>query len=124
MRLKKLESVNCLYVVATMTPPEVNLDATQLRQIHRYEGYTDIAVHYVIDRNGKMHEGRSREYPGALAPKTRSMNSYQIALVGGRGPGGVPEDNFTPQQKVTLGRMKESFGFEFIFDPHSPLKSL
>lgn len=125
MRLKKLTEVTHLFVTATMTPPSEELDAAALRRVHRHQGYSDIAVHYVIDRKGVPHAGRARDLPGCLAGTARNMSCLQVALVGGvDGDTRAPADNFTEGQRASLLALADELGLPLVLDPSIPLKQL
>jgi len=113
MRLKPLQSVECLYVCASMTVPgEINTGA-QLAQHHRLKGYSKIAVHYVIEPDGVLFRGRPLTQPGVLAGQ-HNADSIQVCLLGGLDKESKTADTFTPEQYKTLQRL--------IADVNTPVK--
>lgn len=69
-------------------------------------GWSDIGYHYVIDRNGKIREGRLEQRVGAHV-KGRNANSIGICLIGGFGgsAGDTFDDNFTEDQEASLRKL-------------------
>ena len=77
------------------TPPEMDVDAKEIRRWHVEErGWEDIGYHYIIKRDGTLELGRNIELQGAHAEAVKS-NSVGISL-DGRG------DNFLEDQYFTL----------------------
>jgi N-acetylmuramoyl-L-alanine amidase len=66
-------------------------------------GWSDIGYHYLIDRDGKIAEGRPVEREGAHA-RGYNATSIGIALIGGHGSTRNDDflDNFTPEQDKAL----------------------
>ena len=92
MKLKPLTSAEQLFVLASMTRPAQVRTGHELGLIHRNQGYSRIAVHFVIERDGAVFEGRPLNLPGALAGK-RNTSAYQVCLLGGVNDAMEPEDN-------------------------------
>lgn len=107
MRLKKLASVDTLYVLASMTRPSHPVNTAELARIHRTQGFSKIAVHYVIERDGSTHAGRPADEPGCMAP---GMNhrALQVCLIGGIDEALVPSDTFSPQQRAALRQVMDN----------------
>ena len=68
--------------------------------------WSDIGYHYVIDRSGKVFDGRPEARVGAHV-KGRNSNSIGICLIGGFGGTSHDEfaENFTPEQGVALRKL-------------------
>lgn len=121
MRLKPLTSVDHVYVTASMTRPEAIKSAGDLARLHRTQGYSKIACHYVIERSGVVVEGRYPTEPGALAGKKYDATSHQIVLIGGVNEALEPEDNFTEEQHLSLARLLAEYpGQEVVYSPDFP----
>lgn len=114
MRLKPLHTVDALYITASMTRPTQVLTGAELARIHRNQGYSQIAVHYVIERDGTVFEGRSRTIPGVLAGKHDS-HTYQVCLLGGVDDALNPAWNFTSEQKRALDHLRSELGLRPIY---------
>ncbi|MGO1069511.1 hypothetical protein [Lysobacter sp. CA199] len=115
MRLKKMASAELLYVLASMTRPTHEVNAAELARIHRTQGFSKIAVHYVIERDGSVHTGRASDEPGCLAPGS-NHRALQVCLIGGLSEALVPADTFTPQQRSALRALEKSLQLPVVFD--------
>lgn len=119
MKLKPLTSADCLFVVASMTRPAQIVTACDLEHLHRNQGYSRIAVHYVIERDGAVREGRPLNMPGALAGK-RNASAYQVCLLGGVNDAMEPQANFTKAQHAALARLTKSLELPVEYTPDFP----
>lgn len=54
MKLKALESIERIFVTCSMTPPSADIGVQELASAHRRQGYSAIAVHYVIRQDGTV----------------------------------------------------------------------
>lgn len=73
-----------------------------IREWHKKRGFNDIGYHYVIYRDGSIHEGRNVDLVGAHCT---NHNSYSIGVcyIGGcRLDGHTPKDTRTDKQKESL----------------------
>jgi len=104
MRLKPLTSVDTLYVCASMTRPDEITTGAQLTHHHRLQGYSKIAVHYVIEPDGTVYPGRPLNQPGVMAGK-HNANAWQVCLLGGVDASKASTDTFTPEQYEALRRL-------------------
>ena len=68
---------------------------------HQKRGFTTIGYHYVVYRDGSLHEGRDINIAGAhcTGHNTRSVG---ICYIGGLSKAGAPKDTRTDAQKKTL----------------------
>lgn len=119
MKLKPLTSAEQLFVLASMTRPAQVRTGHELGLIHRNQGYSRIAVHFVIERDGAVFEGRPLNLPGALAGK-RNTSAYQVCLLGGVNDAMEPEDNFTKAQHTALARLAKSLALPVEYAPTFP----
>lgn len=101
MKLKQLGKPDRVFVVASMTPPLPDIGARQLAHSHLLQGYSKLAVHYVIRRNGDIEAGRPLHERGALAGRANET-AIQVCLVGGLDDNNEPANNFTPEQHNAL----------------------
>lgn len=83
------------------TPPNMHIGAKEIKEWHLQRGFNDIGYHFVIQRSGKVEEGRPIKKPGAHA-KGHNADSIGICLVGGVDNKGHPEDNFLHDQIIRL----------------------
>lgn len=119
MKLKPLTDVEQLFVVASMTRPEKAETGRDLELLHRNQGYSRIAVHYVIERSGNVYAGRPLTMPGVLAGK-RNTSTIQVCLLGGVDDAMRPADNFTELQIKALGLLAEKHDLPIVFAPDFP----
>ena len=88
----------------------------EVRKWHMKDnGWSDIGYHFLIDRDGKVVEGRPLERSGAHT-KGHNKSSIGIALFGGHGGSENDQfgDHFTPAQEAALraliDRLQSQFG--------------
>lgn len=62
-----------------------------IRRGHLQRGFADIGYHYVIDRAGRVWEGRPVSYQGAHAGGSNNLNNVGVLVIG----------NFDQQQPTT-----------------------
>ena len=107
---KSRRTIKEIIVHCTATPEGRDLTVEQIRADHRKQGWSDIGYHYVIYRDGTIHEGRDVDIIGAHCSKG-GHNTYSIgvAYVGGvENIPGVPysmlkpKDTRTDSQKYAL----------------------
>lgn len=93
------------FIHCAATKREMDIGAEEIRKWHVDErGWSDIGYHYVIRRNGDVERGRQDEVQGAHA-KGHNFDSLGICLVGGMGPNGEAEFNFTQAQMTSLNAL-------------------
>lgn len=97
------KSTDYIIIHCSATRPSMNWGATEIRNLHRSQGYLDIGYHAVIRRDGTLESGRAPYEVGAHAKPWNSI-SYGICLVGGvmEDNPKKAENNFTPAQWLAL----------------------
>ena len=102
-RLKKSKRrITEIIVHCTATPEGKDFTVEQIRQWHLARGFADIGYHYVIYRDGSIHDGRDVDLTGAHTTG-HNTNSIGISYVGGCGKDGkTPKDTRTEEQKATM----------------------
>lgn len=76
----------------------------EIRRWHVQDrGWSDIGYHYIIDRDGKVVEGRPVDRAGAHT-KGHNKNTIGVCLIGGHGSAKTDDfmDNFTHAQRMAL----------------------
>lgn len=76
-----------------------------IRKWHKQRGFSDIGYHYVVYRDGSVHNGRDVDLIGAHCT---GHNTYSIGIcyIGGcKIDGRSPKDTRTPEQKEALIRL-------------------
>lgn len=96
-----LRVIDMLVVHCSATPGSMDIGRDEIDNWHRARGWSGIGYHFVIRRDGTLEMGRPLGKMGAHA---RSFNAHSIGicLVGGLDDEGRAENNFTPEQWVTL----------------------
>ena len=77
--------IDYLVVHCTATPEGQDMTVEQIRRQHKAQGWSDIGYHYVVYRDGTVHEGRNVDIAGAHVAGYNS-HSIGIAYVGGLEP--------------------------------------
>ena len=100
-----------IVVHSTATPEGKDYTVSDIRKMHKARGYSDIGYHYVIYRDGTLHEGRNVNISGAHA---RGFNATSIGIVYVGGTSATEKDKNgnlkakdtrTAEQKATLLRL-------------------
>jgi N-acetylmuramoyl-L-alanine amidase len=119
-----------IIVHCTATPEGRDYTVAAIRADHIKQGWSDIGYHYVIYRDGSIHEGRDVDKQGAhCAINNHNRNSIGIAYVGGvENKPGVPyakqksKDTRTLRQKAALlnllGDLKKIYPNAKIYGHH------
>lgn len=71
---------------------------------HREKGYLCCGYHFVIYRDGTIHQGRPIQQVGAHTYGF-NLTSIGICYIGGLDAEGKPKDTRTPEQKESLDRL-------------------
>ncbi len=101
-----MRNITTIIIHCAATRPSMDIGAKEIREWHtKGNGWADIGYHGVIRRDGALDSGRPVDQPGAHTTG-HNANSIGICLVGGVAEDGkTPENNFTPEQWVTLRRV-------------------
>ena len=101
--LKKVKrDIRDIIIHCSATPEFRDYTVTDIRQMHLLRGFSDIGYHYVVYRDGSVHEGRNVEVIGA---HTSGYNAHSIGVcyIGGvETDGKTPKDTRTQEQKTAL----------------------
>lgn len=104
-------AIKYIVVHSTATPEGENYTVADIRRMHKAKGWRDIGYHYVIYRDGTLHEGRDVNISGGHA-RGYNSNSIGIVYIGGtsateKDKAGhlKAKDTRTPEQKATLLRL-------------------
>lgn len=111
-RLKKSRrNITKIIVHCSATPEGEDKTVADIRADHKKQGWSDIGYHYVIYRDGTVHNGRDVDIQGAhCADNGGNIGSIGVCYIGGverRIPGVAyknlkPKDTRTDAQKVAL----------------------
>jgi N-acetylmuramoyl-L-alanine amidase len=111
-RLKKSRrNITKIIVHCSATPEGEDKTVADIRADHKKQGWSDIGYHYVIYRDGTVHNGRDVDIQGAhCGDNGGNIGSIGVCYIGGverRIPGVAyknlkPKDTRTDAQKVAL----------------------
>lgn len=101
---KSKRKINKIIVHCTATKEGVDYTVNDVRKWHLGRGYSDIGYHYLIYRDGSVHNGRDVDIIGAHCSAYNS-NSIGVCYVGGLDKKGDPKDTRTDAQKESLLRL-------------------
>lgn len=87
-----------IIVHCTATRAGVNCTVEDIRRWHKQQGWSDIGYHYVVYRDGSVHEGRNVNIAGAHC---LGHNTYSIGVAY---VGGVARDGKTPADTRTVAQ--------------------
>ena len=100
--------INQIIIHCSATPKHLDLGASDIRQMHLKQGWSDVGYHYIIRRNGKVELGRDLDKDGDIDEETGAhafgwnANSIGICLIGGVDSRGHGDANFTKEQMIAL----------------------
>lgn len=91
-----------IIVHCTATAEGKDYTVADIRRWHKAQGWSDIGYHYVVYRDGTVHEGRNVDISGAHCTG-HNANSIGVVYVGGvASDGKTPKDTRTDLQKAAL----------------------
>ena len=85
----------------TATKEGYNMTVEQIDRLHKKNGWRGIGYHFVIYRDGSVHDGRDINEVGAHAAPYNT-GSVGIVYVGGLDVNGKPKDTRTQEQKDAM----------------------
>ena len=105
---KSKRRIDYIVVHCTATPEGQDQTVAQIKAGHLKRGFSDVGYHYIIYRDGTVHEGRNVDISGAHV-SGYNAHSIGVVYVGGlENRPGVPyaqlkaKDTRTEQQKASL----------------------
>lgn len=104
MRTLKEIIVHCAAVRPDwMEGKPLSAKVAEIRRWHKDRGFNDIGYHFIIDRDGKIANGRDVSVVGAHV-QGRNANTIGICLIGGHGSSPTDHfaDHYTPEQEAAL----------------------
>ena len=108
-----MRQINKIIVHCAATREDRDFTVEDITRWHKARGFATIGYHYVIYRDGSIHEGRPLEQVGAHCVG-QNKHSIGICYIGGcASDGKTPKDTRTPEQKEAmlslLRRLKAQF---------------
>ena len=97
-----MRKINGIIVHCAATREDRDFTVEDITRWHKARGFATIGYHYVIYRDGSIHEGRPLEQIGAHCVG-HNKHSIGICYIGGcASDGKTPKDTRTPEQKEAL----------------------
>ncbi len=97
-----MRKINRIIIHCSATPEGKDFTVQQIDQWHRQRGFRCIGYHFIIYRDGSVHEGRPIGEIGAHC-KGYNANSIGICYIGGcAADGKTPKDTRTEAQRLAL----------------------
>lgn len=99
---KSIRNIKEIIIHCSDTPEGKDFTVDDIRKWHLARNFSDIGYHYVIYRDGSVHEGRDVNISGAHCTNHNSI-SIGVCYIGGRAAvGATPKDTRTEAQKKSL----------------------
>ena len=99
---KSIRNIKEIIIHCSDTPEGKDFTVDDIRKWHLARNFSDIGYHYVIYRDGSVHEGRDVNISGAHCTNHNSI-SIGVCYIGGRAAvGTAPKDTRTEAQKKSL----------------------
>lgn len=95
---KSARTITEIIVHCTATAEGKDYTVSDIRRWHQAQGWPDVGYHYVVYRDGTIHDGRSVHLRGIHCS---GHNSYSVGVVY---IGGVATDGKTPKDTRTLAQ--------------------
>ena len=100
--VKSKRNIMEIIVHCSATPDGKDFTVDDIRKWHKARGFSDVGYHYIVYRDGSVHDGRSVHLVGAHCTN-HNANSIGVCYIGGVATDGkTPKDTRTPQQKEAL----------------------
>lgn len=108
-----MRKINLIIVHCSATPEGKDFTVDDITRWHKARGFKTIGYHYVIYRDGTIHEGRPVSEIGAHCVG-HNANSIGVCYIGGLAADGkTPKDTRTDAQKLSLrnllSQLKKSY---------------
>ena len=108
-----MRKINSIIIHCSATIEGKDYTVADIDRWHRARKFACIGYHYVIYRDGSVHEGRSIGQMGAHCTG-HNAESIGICYIGGLDLSGKPKDTRTPQQREALvklvGDLQKKYG--------------
>jgi len=102
MPQKSKRTITEIIVHCSATAEGKDFTVADITRWHKHRGFSTIGYHFVIYRDGSLHEGRNINIAGAHCVG-HNTNSIGVCYIGGCEKDGLtPKDTRTPAQKASL----------------------
>lgn len=99
-----MRQINEIIIHCSATKEGKDYTVADIDAWHRAKGYDKIGYHYVIYRDGTVHNGRPVAEAGAHC-KGHNKNSIGICYIGGLDAAGRAKDTRTAEQKAAMATL-------------------
>ena len=100
-----MRQITKIIVHCSATPEGKDFTVADITRWHKQRKFVTIGYHYVIYRNGEVHNGRPETQIGAHCTG-HNASSIGVCYIGGVAKDGkTPKDTRTPAQKLALERL-------------------
>ena len=100
-----MRQITKIIVHCSATPEGKDFTVADITRWHKQRKFVTIGYHYVIYRNGEVHNGRPESQSGAHCTG-HNVNSIGVCYIGGVAKDGkTPKDTRTSAQKLALERL-------------------
>ena len=97
-----MREINRIILHCSATPEGKDFTVADIDRWHKQRGWQGIGYHYVVYRDGSVHNGRDIAVAGAHT-SGYNKNSIGVCYIGGvAADGKTPKDTRTAEQKVAL----------------------
>lgn len=108
-----MREINRIILHCSATPEGKDFTVADIDRWHKARGWQGIGYHYVIYRDGSVHNGRDIAVAGAHT-SGYNKNSIGICYIGGvSADGKTPKDTRTAEQRVALRELVERLKKQF-----------
>lgn len=97
-------SINLIVVHCSATKEGLDYTTADIKKWHLARGFSDIGYHYVIYRDGSVHNGRDVNISGAHC-EGHNSHSIGVCYIGGLDKNGKECDTRTDAQKAALVKL-------------------
>lgn len=107
-----MRKIDKLIIHCSATPEGRDYTVADIDRWHKQRGWKGIGYHYVVYRDGSVHEGRDISVIGAHCAG-HNATSIGICYIGGIDRNGNPKDTRTPAQRAALRDLVELLQTEY-----------
>ena len=99
--MKPMKDVLYIVIHCSCTKPNQKWTVEDIDRCHKAKNWTMIGYHWVIYKDGSIHQGRDEKYAGAHV-KHYNDHAIGVCYIGGVDEKGRYADTRTPEQKASL----------------------
>lgn len=108
-----MREINRIILHCSATPEGKDFTVADIDRWHKARGWQGIGYHYVVYRDGSVHNGRDIAVAGAHT-SGYNKNSIGVCYIGGvDADGKTPKDTRTAEQRVALRELVERLRKQF-----------